>query len=116
MSTINDLMIFFSSKLIQYDARCATKGDSNLYRLGHLMKAYHALAARLDDIRDMPIDHLAAVSFRVALSKEFIVETRGGTGKPSGIAPVSQVLCALEKAVITGKVPSICDPRSHART
>ncbi len=93
MVDVKYMLVLFLGKLTQYDARCAAKGDRNLYRLGLLLEAHSKLAADLADMDREIIDHATAMSFRAALSRHFIVAAKGN------IAPVSQILRALEKAV-----------------
>lgn len=108
-ATVRHIMDFLGSKLVQYDARCAAKGDSNLYRLGLLLEALRKLETDLDGMMDAVIDHATALSVRTALGRHFIVAPKGN------IAPVAQTLRALEKAVVTGKCPKITD-QTLART
>lgn len=112
-TTVNDLLIFLGSKVVQYDVRCTARGDRNMYRLGHLLAAVAKVEVALADIRTYEINEVVGANVLAAISANFILESRAG--KSYGIAPVTQTLRALEKAIATGERTKITDQR-FART
>ena len=111
--TVKDIMVFLGSKLVQYDARCSARGDSNIYRLGHLLAAHSKVEGLLVDLMGYHFsgdgsegDRTLAANVRAALAVGFIVK--------NGIAPVNQTLRAIDKA-LRGERVKITD-QTGART
>lgn len=102
--TVNDILIFLRSKIVQYDMRLSSRGDGNPYRLGNWLDAYNRAADALTYLGNMEISYVVAANIEAALRDSFIVETRDG--KPHGMVPLNQTFKALDKAIL-GKVPGI---------
>jgi hypothetical protein len=94
--TIRNYLTLLTSKLTQYDqatgAREAKKGRSNIYRLGHLLKAAQGVEDRVKDVLDDTSPE-AREKFKKALEKAFIL-TRDGSFDLPPLRNVAKQLAA----------------------
>jgi len=92
-------LFVLGSKLTQYDQRVskneAKRGNVNIYRLGHLLKAKQEIEKSLKSILDKD-DSQSLDRLKKEMDSHF-----------TGLSPVNFVKRSIDKYIATGKLPKI---------
>lgn len=105
-ATVQGILVFLQSKLVQYDAKLEARGDRNPYRLAHYLGALQKVEEDVESVKQALLSPTSAITLRTAISAHFVVET-ARDGSISALPPVKATLKAIDKAMVTGKRPSI---------
>lgn len=109
-ATVGTFSIILTGLLTQYDIAESKReikrgGRSNIYRLGHLLKAAQDAEAEVSSMRNRS-DAEAIKAYRAALSRHFVFETpRRGVDPEFTLSPLRKLDKMMSAWLTVGKLP-----------